>query len=46
MIDPVFPFLNALFLILGSLPAPFLALLGVVAVFSVLVIVFKIVRAL
>lgn len=46
MIDPVLPFLNVLFLILGSLPAPFLALLGVVSVFSVLVIVFKIVRAL
>ena len=45
MIDPVLNFLNALFLILGSLPTPFQALLGVVAVFSVLVIVFKIVRA-
>lgn len=46
MVDPIINFLNAIFLILGSLPAPFLALLGVVAVFSVLVIVFKIVRAL
>lgn len=46
MIDPILTFLNALFLILNNLPVPFLALLGVVAVFSVLVIVFKIVRAL
>lgn len=46
MVDPVLNFLNAVFLILGNLPAPFHALLGVVAVFSVLVIVFKIVRAL
>lgn len=45
MVDPIFNFLNALFLILGSLPAPFQALLGVVAVFSVLVIVFRIVRS-
>lgn len=46
MVDPIITFLNAVFLILGNLPAPFQALLGVVAVFSVLVIVFKIVRAL
>lgn len=46
MVDPIVNFLNAIFLILGSLPAPFQALLGVVAVFSVLVIVFKIVRTL
>lgn len=45
MVDPILNFLNALFLILGALPAPFQALLGVVAVFSVLVIVFRIVRA-
>lgn len=46
MVDPIFNFLHAIFLILGNLPVPFQALLGVVAVFSVLVIVFQIVRAL
>lgn len=46
MVDPILNFLNAVFLILSNLPVPFQALLGVVAVFSVLVIVFKIVRAL
>ena len=45
MVDPILNFLNALFLILGLLPAPFQALLGVVAVFSVMVIVFRIVRS-
>lgn len=46
MVDPILNFLNALFLILGKLPPPFLSLLGVVAVFSVVVIVVKIVRSL
>lgn len=46
MIDPIITFLNALFLILGKLPVPFFALLGVVAVFSVVMIIVKIVRGL
>ena len=46
MIDPVFNFLNALFLIVQRLPSPFLSLIGVVAVFGVVVIVVKIVRSL
>lgn len=46
MTDPIVTFLNALFLILGKLPAPFLALLGAVAVFSAVMIIVKIVRGL
>ena len=46
MTDPILTFLNAVFLILGKLPAPFLSLLGVVAVFSVVMINIKIVRGL
>lgn len=45
MVDPIQNFLNALYLILTHLPVPFQALLGVVAVFAVVVVVFKIVRA-
>ena len=46
MTDPILTFLNAVFLILRKLPAPFLSLLGVVAVFSVVMIIIKIVRGL
>lgn len=46
MTDPILTFLNAVFLIFGKLPAPFLSLLGVVAVFSVVMIIIKIVRGL
>lgn len=46
MIDPIFNFLNALWLIFQRLPAPFVSLVGVVAAFAVVVIVVKIVRAL
>lgn len=46
MIDPVLNFLNALYLIFQRLPPAFVSLIGVVAVFSVVVIVVKIVRAL
>lgn len=44
MIDPVLNFLNALYLIFQRLPAAFVSLIGVVAVFSVVLIVVKIVR--
>lgn len=46
MVDPVLNFLNALYLIFQRLPAPFVSLVGVIAVFTVVVIVIKIVRAL
>lgn len=46
MIDPIFNFLSALWLIFQRLPAPFVSLVGVVATFSAVVIVIKIVRAL
>lgn len=46
MVDPVLNFLNALWLIFQRLPAPFVSLVGVVAVFAVVVIIFKIVRTL
>ena len=46
MIDPIFNFLNALWLIFQCLPSPFVSLVGVVATFAVVVIVIKIVRAL
>lgn len=46
MVDPVLNFLNALWLIFQRLPAPFVSLVGVVAVFAVVVIIFKIVRSL
>lgn len=46
MIDPIFNFLNALWLIFQRLPAPFVSLVGVVATFAVVIIVVKIVRAL
>lgn len=46
MIDPIVTFLNALYLVLFKLPVPFLSLLGVVAVFSVVMIIVKIVRGL
>lgn len=46
MVDPVLNFLNALYLIFQHLPSAFVSLIGVVAVFSVVVIVVKIVRAL
>lgn len=44
MVDPVLNFLNAVWLIFQRLPAPFVSLVGVVAVFAVVVIIFKIVR--
>lgn len=44
MVDPVLTFLNAVWLIFQRLPAPFISLVGVVAVFAVVVIIFKIVR--
>lgn len=43
MIDPVLNFLNALYLIFQRLPVAFVSLIGVVAVFSVVLIVVKIV---
>lgn len=46
MVDPVLNFLNALFLIFQRLPTPFVSLVGVIAVFTVVVIVIKIVRVL
>ena len=46
MIDPVFNFLNALWLIFQRLPAPFVSLVGVVATFAAVLVVIKIVRAL
>ena len=46
MIDPILNFLNALFLIIQNLPAPFLSLLGVVAVLAVFLIIINIVRGL
>lgn len=46
MIDPIFNFLNALWLIFQRLPTPFVSLVGVVATFAVVVIVVKIVRTL
>lgn len=46
MTDPIVTFLNALFLIFQKLPLPFVYLVGVVAVFSVVMIVVKIVRGL
>lgn len=46
MVDPVLNFFNALWLIFQRLPAPFVSLVGVVAVFAVVVIIFKIVRSL
>lgn len=46
MTDPIVTFLNALFLILRKLPLPFMYLVGVVAVFSFVMIVVKIVRGL
>lgn len=46
MIDPIFNFLNALWLIFQRLPAPFVSLVGVFATFAAVVIVIKIVRAL
>lgn len=46
MVDPVLTFLNALWLIFQRLPLPFQSLVGVVAVFGVVIILFKIVRAL
>lgn len=45
MIDPIFNFLNALFLIVQRLPAPLVSLIGVLAVFAVVVVVVKIVRS-
>ena len=46
MIDPIFNFLNALWLIFQQLPTPFVSLVAIVATFAVVVIVIKIVRAL
>jgi len=46
MIDPVFNFLNALWLIFQHLPSPFVSLVAIVATFAVIVIVIKIVRSL
>lgn len=46
MIDPIFNFLNALWLIFQALPSPFISLVAIVATFAVVVIVIKIVRAL
>lgn len=46
MVDPVLNFLNALFLIFQRLPTPFVSLVGVIATFTVVVIVIKIVRSL
>lgn len=46
MIDPIFNFLNALWLIFQGLPGPFISLVAIVATFAVIVIVIRIVRAL
>lgn len=44
MIDPVLNYMNALYLIFQRLPPAFISLIGVVATFSVVLIVVKIVR--
>ena len=46
MVDPIFNFLNSLWLIFQRLPSPFISLVAIVATFAVVVIVIKIVRAL
>ena len=46
MIDPIFNFLNSLWLIFQRLPSPFISLVAIVATFAVVVIVIRIVRSL
>lgn len=46
MIDPIFNFLNSLWLIFQRLPSPFVSLVAIVATFAVVVIVIRIVRSL
>ena len=46
MVDPIINFLNALVIIYNHLPIAFTALVGLVAVHSVVIIILKVVRAL
>lgn len=46
MIDPIVTFLNFLYRLYIMLPSPFVSLMGVVAVFAVVLIILKIVRGL
>lgn len=46
MVDPIINFLNALLIIYTNLPIAFTALVGLVAVLSVVIIILKVVRAL
>lgn len=46
MIDPILNFLNSLVIIYSHLPIAFTALVGLVAVLSVVIIILKVVRSL
>ena len=46
MIDPLLTFVHSLFWMIPRLPAPFVSLLGVFAVFAVILILLRIVRGL